>query len=644
MSDPLESRRTLIGCHSAFVSTNEIPGQFASISAIVETYRIAWAEFISADPWIAKLDELWIAHEDKIPQPLQAQAMLALSVVVFRPTYPRLIDLLAARSRVALSQSSNSRDAILIGQGLLQYCLCKGDILAGSAVLEHVAQKVDLASVDPIHAIGWHTTKINFYAALLADFDAANASFATAEKLVQSSGVIVLNSLLYGNAAHAAIATGDLALATKLLQIMKGAVPPFQLLNVSFHHYLSAIVELHRNNPHEARDLAGKALNISEQLGLEFPSAFNALALACAHIELGNTDEAATYFDRILEVFRRGGSLQLEWVTLCLMAYADIKAGRLTNIQSDLRKWLAIAREHNYLTHYPCLPKVQETVCALALEHGIEVQHVKRIVRANRLLPPSPDTTNWPWPIKIRVLGNFSIELDGARVQFGRKSPKKDLALLKLLIAGGDKGLAEAALKDELWPESDGDLASNNLKQSIHRLRALLQSHQAIESKNGLLTLDRKLIWGDAWSLESLCKEGSRLNGDASSLGDYGRRLVELYQGNFVVDGMDLPSLVSYREQLRGLFVERVTLVTRHMENAGDHGAALELYREATKVDNYFEAFYQGQMRCLRQLNRHAEGLAIFDRLRQVMLSQWKTEPSKLSNSIAEELRRGLSN
>ncbi len=644
VSDPLESRRTLIATYNAFVSAKEIPGQFASVSAIIETYRIAWAEFISADPWIAKLDELWLAHEDKVPQPMQAQALMALSVVVFRPTYPRLIDLLAARSWVALSQSSNSRNAILIAQGLLQYCLCKGDIIAGNIVVEHVAQKVDLESVDPIHAIGWYTTKINYDAALLADFDSANASFVTAEKLVQSSGVIVLNSLLYGNAAHAAIASGNLALATKLLQIMKGAVPPFQLLNVSFHHYLSAIVELHRNNPHEARDLASKALKISEQLGLELPSAFNALALACAQIELGNVDEATTYFDQILEVFRRGGSLQLEWVTLCLMLYADVKAGRSTSIQADLRKWLAIAREHGYLTNYPCLPKVQETVCALALEHDIEIQHVKRIIRANRLIPPSSDITNWSWPIKIRVLGKFSIELDDVPVEFGRKSPKKDLALLKLLVPGGGNSLAEAALKDELWPESDGDLASNNLKQSIHRLRTLLWNHQAIESKNGMVTLNGTQIWVDAWAFESFCKKENRLNGDASSLGQYGRRLVELYQGNVLVDGMDLPSLVSYRERLRGVFVESVTLASQHMEDVGDHGAALKLYREATEVDNYFEAFYQGQMRCMLQLSRHADGLAVFERLRQVMLSQWKTEPSRLSKNLAEELRRGSPN
>jgi LuxR family maltose regulon positive regulatory protein len=309
--------------------------------------------------------------------------------------------------------------------------------------------------------------------------------------------------------------------------------------------------------------------------------------------------------------------------------------------QALLREALIWAKTNNLPHFFRWLVGGLSTLLAYALAENVEADYARELASAWRVKPPSRDTPGWPWPVKLHTLGRFAIELDDQPIIFGRKTPKKDLALLKLLTAAGSKGWPEAKIKDELWPDLDGDRAGNSLKQSLHRLRDLLKDHDAIESKDGSLALNRQRVWCDAWAFDAFSSKQLALNGDAEVLRKQGQRLLALYPGNFLDDDAELPFLVSARERLRAAFVEQVSQIARHLEQAGEFADTLELFRKALEVDSNIEAFYQGAMRCQLKLGRFAEGLAVYERLRRVLLSQWKTEPSMASKALAERLHAG---
>jgi len=133
----------------------------------------------------------------------------------------------------------------------------------------------------------------------------------------------------------------------------------------------------------------------------------------------------------------------------------------------------------------------------------ISPEYVRHLITVRKLIPPTDDNLNldaWPWPVKIRTLGGFTIERDGVPLSFTGKVQRQPLALLKLVIAYGGRDVSEARLIDTLWPETEGDAARVNLRSSVHRLRKLIGA-DALRNEDGRLSLDPARCWVDAWAL-----------------------------------------------------------------------------------------------------------------------------------------------
>jgi len=118
-----------------------------------------------------------------------------------------------------------------------------------------------------------------------------------------------------------------------------------------------------------------------------------------------------------------------------------LSAGNEREAVEKLREGMALGRERGYVVH-PWIGwrrDVMARLAALALENGIELDHVRAQVRANRLLrPETPAALDaWPWPVRIHTLGEFELWRLDERVAFARKVQRKPLELLQALIALG---------------------------------------------------------------------------------------------------------------------------------------------------------------------------------------------------------------
>lgn len=158
--------------------------------------------------------------------------------------------------------------------------------------------------------------------------------------------------------------------------------------------------------------------------------------------------------------------------------------------------------------------------------------------------PAWPLNDAWPWAARIYTLGRFAIVKDGVPLRFTGKTQKKPLELLKALIAFGGRNVPEAKLQDALWPEAEGDSASQALATTLFRLRKLVGDN-LIERGEGRLTLSATVCWVDCWALERLFNEKQHC--ETMRL----EKITKLYQGAFLEGEDDAAWAMTMREKLR---------------------------------------------------------------------------------------------
>jgi LuxR family transcriptional regulator, maltose regulon positive regulatory protein len=267
---------------------------------------------------------------------------------------------------------------------------------------------------------------------------------------------------------------------------------------------------------------------------------------------------------------------------------------------------------------------------AEALESNIETDYVRALIVRWQVSAPTNAPGNWPWPLSIRTLGKFEIALHGKPIAFGRKSPRKALALLKTLIALGATDVAEQTLTDALWPDEDGDAAHGAYTMALSRLRRLLDNPDLLQQRGAKLSLNRHKCWVDAWAFAQCVQQPNSL-----------ATVISLYGGHFLADDLENPWAVSLRERLRSRFSRAISDAANKLEFDGQHEEAAELFQRGLDADDLAEAFYQGLMRCHAATGRTADATATYQKLKQRLSISFGLKPSAVTERLYQSLSGG---
>jgi DNA-binding SARP family transcriptional activator len=278
-------------------------------------------------------------------------------------------------------------------------------------------------------------------------------------------------------------------------------------------------------------------------------------------------------------------------------------------------------------------PQVWAILCAKALGAGIEVEYVRELIRKRKLAPPLPaaEHENWPWSVKIYTLGRFEVLIDGKRLEFKGKAPRRTLSLLKSIVACGVCGTSEEKLIDILWPDSDGDAAHDSFSVALHRLRQVLGNEKALLLRDGCPRLDPGICWVDAHAFEDLLDRAEGADPEE------GERLAEkalaLYKGQFLEESGE-PWLISCRERLRNRFLRAVWRRGEHLEGTGCLDLAMELYRRGLEADPLAEELYRRLMRCHHTAGQKSEAISVYERCKKVLRSVMGIDPSRETETL----------
>jgi len=458
----------------------------------------------------------------------------------------------------------------------------------------------------------------------------------------ENTGVHVLDAFLQAHAAGSAHNLLDFKTANRYLDTMAATLDTMKPLPLGLYHYISASEAL------RLRDLARAEFHAKESRKLwEEVTHLPGAHVILAHVlhALHKDEEAAR---NVADARRIGSEVDQSfgvWISNLTESYLLLERNEDAAAIAPLKEGLRIGREVGLFGILPRLTDMFEKISARALKEGIEVDHVRELIRRNRLVPDpaNPDLEQWPWPVKVYTMGRFGLLVDDRPVEFGRKVQQRPLSILKVLIACGGRNVSEMRISEYLWPEADGDLAHHSFTVALSRLRKFLGKEDALVLKEGRLSLSNRHCWVDVWAFERFLgqAEKARKEGKQAEAIPLFEKALSLYTGAFL-QSEEMSWAESQREKLRRVFIKAVGRLGRCHEDREQWEEAASCYGKGLDADELAEELYQRLMVCHIRRGRESEALSVYRRCRKTLSSVLGVDPSLATRAIAESLDRSL--
>ena len=640
--DPPGSRNPGERSFEQFWERKDPAGTFLSWSLIIDNLCMYLNDFKALDAWIDRFDRI-TKRFPSFPTPeIEARAVTSLlgGLYMRRVDHPEI----EAWVKKASTMVRECKDIQVRLQGslyLFLYFIWVGNFPGARGIVESTRRWISSSTSYPQRRILFHLFEARLHCGV-AQFDDSIRSAARGLEIANTSGIHLWDFLLLGEETSSSLGKGDIDSASTYLQQMAPFLGTDQTYNQAYFHHLSSWHAALKGDIPLALSLEKTADALVNECGAPCAIALGNLYMARLDNEIRRTEDAANHLERAERIALRMKSPILEYQ--CFLVKADIAFLRSDEASglAFLGKALFIGRENLYFHYDNWVPSFMARLCVKALEEGIEVPYVQELIRKRNLVPVSPplEVETWPWPIAIYTLGRFGILKNGKPIIYSRKVQKRPLSLLKALVAFGGRAVREEQIADVVWPESEGDMAIQSMSVALRRLRQLLGHEQAVQRREGILGLDPRYCWVDAFAFE-------RLLGKAASLGETGRKedaakleekALPLYCGPFLAEDAGQSWAVSMRERLRSRYLSTVGRLGDHWVRSGKWEKARVCYHRGIDVDNLAEEFYQSLMRCYLADGRKAEALAVYDRLENT-LSSLGVEPSPKTRDLLNSLR-----
>lgn len=292
----------------------------------------------------------------------------------------------------------------------------------------------------------------------------------------------------------------------------------------------------------------------------------------------GAPGEAAALLDALVDLFDGSIRARTEVCIALARALQARDAGDAPGCIAHLRDAFARMRDADWHDALINLPETLAVLCAEALAAGIEPAFCRDLIRRRRLAPPPSRPPHWPWPLKIRMLGGFGLELDDTPLVLGAKAPARSLDLLRALAIEPAHACAPELLHDRFWPDADGDHAKAACEQALHRLRKLLGAGDCVLLREDRLRLAMERVWIDLdhWEIRlgqalAACRPGGDPDADAE------RTLFD-FPGAFLASEPQAAWWRPVAERMRSKVIDLALRLGAHHESRGRQASAQSVY------------------------------------------------------------------
>ena len=628
--DPATARSIFEQAYAGFQIQDDVVGLYSTWSGAMESFFFEWRDFAPADHWIAEFESLRTRYPEFPSRAVELRTYWAMGTLLHRQPEHPLLPSWSERALVLLDPADRDL-SVLLGGYLIIWFLWRGETPKAGSVIERIAPWTG-ADMAPMVFILW-SCAVALYHSVQGDLESCRKSVEAGLALAGSTGLHAFDFLLAAQMARCSLVTGELAEADTWLAMMGKTMRSHSHLNGAFYRHFQSNAAAQRGDWQQALDHARSGMAMALESGVPFLEAHCHIELARALLGCGDGSEWAEHIDAARSIGQAMSSRVVDYLCLEAEATAAFKHGEEGLGRERLVQALALSHAMDGPTWLMAGPQASARLYECALAAGIEVDHVRRLIRRHRLMPPEPATAaeSWPWPIRVYTLGRFEILCDDQPLHSSGKAQHKPLELLKCLCAFGGQAVNQDRVTDALWPDSDGDAAEQALRTTLHRLRKLLKHEQAVRLEDRHLHLDPLTLWADCLAFD----RATHLPGmtDRVSM----QRVLNRYRGAFL-QGESAPWAVAFRERLRAQYMSMAERLGTLLEQDSDWLGAVDCYQRAIEVEPVAESFYRHLMNCYAKLGRRAEALAVYQRCRQALLARLGVSPTQETQTLYQLL------
>jgi ATP/maltotriose-dependent transcriptional regulator MalT/DNA-binding SARP family transcriptional activator len=634
--EPERGRPALARAYEAFVTSGDLRGQALALNTIVTGCYYEWANFVPLDRWLPEFDRLLGADAPPLDPASELRARAAyLIVLLFRRPEDDAMEACARRLDDLIDAEPDLNARMMAASTLFNYFNWKAKGDAADALVARIAPVLSRPEVTPLMQLWWRT-HLSFWHYINGRYDESATVIAAARDIAGRYGLDAYLFEIDHAEASALITKGAYAEARTLIEATERRMSPARRMDWAYFHNLRANLEQRLGHFMSAVQAAERAVQMARETGLPIMQVPHFL-VRLAHCRMAAGDEAAGMqaLDEAIGLATGVDRRHFEDLRDLLESCADLSRGQVDRAAATLARVLADYRSRRQVVFLRARPELAARLADFALERGIETDYVRLLIARNGLVAPADATDRWPFPLRIRALGGFTLTRNDEPMRFTGKTQQRPLDLLKLLVALGGHEVDSQQLTAALWPDADGAAAKTSFDTTLFRLRKLIDVDDALTLAGGKLSLSADRCWTDVRALEALLASVDRVGSrDAATLA---RRILERYAGP-LLGTEDEPWIAKPRDALRARFIRALARLGGELEQALDWTAAADLYRRGLEADNLAEPLYRGLMRSLAAVGDHAEALNAFRRCRELLSVVLGLKPSPETEAIHREV------
>ena len=623
--------------YAAFSETGDCGGQALACSEVLECLLRAWAITAEMDRWI-KLTEHILQDAPTMPEAVRTRCLGAMvSALLYRQPCHALLPVFAEEVVIALPGIDDADRTLSMATCLVHYFDFMGAHDRAEAVRALTEPIARSPQVRPLSQFSWWT-RIGEHLMFMGEHERSQDAHRMGLQVLESNGLWDQECYALGSLCQTYIDWGKYSEAEQLIvRAQTMLIPKYPVYSI-FMQWLRLWLHVARNE-RAAANLVWESLVKLPAAGVAVHAPFNHPVIVHL-IDRGETDAALERIRGWRAATSGMRSFRLEYEFDVMEAYGRLMSNDLDAGLPRLHAAFATAGKHELLSNFAWVSRMMAYLCARALEHGIETDFVRRLIRKRNLQPIVPNDVFWPRTLRVLTLGRFAILRDDEEVAFSRKAPRRLIQMLKVLVAFRGQ-VAAQDMQDLLWPDLEGDAQHEAFAVNLHRLRKLLGTSDAVILHDGRLTLDESACWVDAFAFESITKRLIE-SGEPDTNQALIEQAFQAYRGPFLPHDADQPWALSMRERLRSQFIRTLALFGSRLHEQGRFERAITYYRRGIEAESLAEELYQGLMRCYIETDRHAEGAAAYRQLEQTFSVVMGGAPSPASRALGQQLLRNL--
>lgn len=643
--DLLSSRSYFERAFTCFKRLNDATGCYTAWAGVVDTHVFEWGNMKPLDRWIHEIGVLLKSHPGFASQEVEAQVTSAVFfALMYRcPDHPDMHQWEKRVKSIFLKTHDMNLKFGLGSHLVLYYTWWIGGQAEAAFISDTLKHALSGADVAPVYRIIWHTLKgINLW--MTNHYRESRHESKAGLSIAKKNGIHFWDFMLLSNLTHCSLCQGYIQSARKYLKKMAFVQNTNRTLDITQFYYLKAYAELNSGNLDHALDQINEAVEHGKNSGSPFAYHWSATGKADILIERGEYDQAREIIDQVYLFGQKMNSRNIEYQCEWLWARIQFKQNNEKAGFAHLRQYLSISKKHDTVNHSGWRSSVMAPLLQKALEASMDIDHVQRIIKEHDILPPDSGgyVDHWPYPLRIRTLGSFSILIDDKPLSHKDRGQAKPLMLLKALIALGGEDVSEHRLSRMLWPDADIETARAAFNTTLHRLRKLIGQEQVIILKDHRISLDSQRCWIDVWCLKyHLGQSNAMDHAQTANLPNRSQildEIIQLYRGPFL-EGEHDHWVIGPREHQKNQVIRQVKQIAVLNEKRKQWQKAKAIYEQGLKIDNLVEEFYQGTMRCCLAMDQHAEGLKAYHRLYKLFFNILGVEPSPETQYLKRRLQ-----